>query len=468
MPTGHGRAGLRTDALAIASAALAAADPEAALRRLIVLKGDELLVRGAPWLGLQPPSAGRPADASGSDDAGQPAAAAIPLLGRRIIVLGAGKATIGMASVLDEVLGPRIAAGCVVVKRGQGRRLRHIEVVEAAHPVPDEGSLAGGRRLLELAEEAGPDDLALGLVTGGSSALAVAPADGLTLADKVAANEVLLACGADIVAVNAVRKHLSRIKGGLLARACGCEIVNFTVSDVVGDPLDVVTDLLVPDRSTWHDAQAACDRFGLWDRLPATVAARLRAADPDAETPKAITGVRTWIVADAERMCAAAAAKAEELGYRSRVLGLDFEGDAADTGRMLAASIAGAPPHSCLIAGGENTVALPAGNPAAAGAGGPNQEAALAAADVLAGGRTSSAPACVLCIDSDGTDGPTDAAGGLVDDLSATVASSAGVDLRSALAAHIAGSALAALGDLVVTGPTGTNVNDLKVALRGD
>ena len=473
---GHGRTVLRADALTIAAAALAAADPVVALRDLIRIEGDDLVVRGAPWTGLRPPAA----DAVAGPD-GEPHETVVRLAGRRVVVLGAGKATIGMAALLDELLGERIAAGCVVVKHGQGRRLRSIEVIEAAHPVPDENSLAGGRRLLELAEQAGSDDLVLGLVTGGSSALAVCPAEGVSLADKVATNRLLLGCGADIVAINHVRKHLSRIKGGLLARACGCEIVNLTVSDVVGDPLDCLTDLLVPDRSTWRDAQETCDRFGLWELLPEAVACRLRAADPAKETPKELPRIRTWVVADARRMCAAAATEAARLGYAARVTGLDLEGEAVAAGRSVAAAIAAAAPRTCLIAGGENTVAL--GGSGIGTCGGPDRRircdrrpepGGRARRRPGVGERHASAtpastvPACVLCMDSDGTDGPTDAAGGLVDDLTAAAAAATGVDPQAALEAHAAGPALAALGDLVVTGPTGTNVNDLKVALRGE
>lgn len=489
--TGHGRTALRADALAIAAEALAAVDPVVALRDVIRIDGEQLVVRGAPWAGLRPPAEGAAAGAPESRGGVAAAETVIPLAGRRVVVLGAGKATIGMAAFLDDLLGDRIGAGCVVVKRGQRRDLRRIEVIEAAHPVPDEDSLAGGRRLLELATEAGPGDLVIGLVTGGSSALAALPAKGLSMADKVATNRLLLGCGADIVAINNVRKHLSRIKGGRLARACGCDIVNFTVSDVVGDPLDCLTDLLVPDRSTWRDAQVTCDRFALWDRLPEAAVARLRSADPGEETPKELPAICTWVVADAARMCAAAAAAAGRLGYAARVLGLDLEGEAAGAGRRVADEIAAAPPRTCLVAGGENTVTLPDPVVASGGGaerrqadrldadGGPSQEAALAAAQALVadpaladapGGRMDlpeARPVCLLCIDSDGTDGPTDSAGGLVDDLTAAAAAAAGIDLESALDGHVAGSALAALGDLVVTGPTGTNVNDLKVALRG-
>ena len=447
--TGHGRGRLRRDALAIAAAALDAVDPERALRRLLRLDDDILHVGEH----------------------------AFDLSGRRVFVVGAGKATIGMAAVLDEALGTRIVDGAVVVKHGQGRPLRHIEVIEAAHPVPDRDSLRGGLRLLGIAEQAQPTDLVIALITGGSSALAIAPADGISFDDKVATNRLLLASGADIVSINNVRKHLSRIKGGLLAAACGCDVLNISVSDVVGDPPDYFTDLTVPDRSTFAMAQAVCDRFGLWDRLPAAVAARLRRADPAQETPKAIECVTTVVVANSAMMCEAAAGEAGRRGYRPTVVTLELEGEARAAGVWLAGELersaaSGSSRHDvCLIAGGENTVTLDgpgaasdAAEPVAtAGGGGPNQEAALAAAGSLA---AAGVPAAVLCLDSDGTDGPTDAAGGLADDLTAERAQAAGVDPDEALRRHAARDCLAALGDLVVSGPTGTNVNDLKIALR--
>jgi glycerate 2-kinase len=446
--TDHGRRELRTDALAIAAVGLRAADPAVELERSLLLVGDRLVVRGQPIAGLDL--------RLGMDET------VVDLSGRRLFLLGAGKATIGMAEVLDGLLGPRLADAAVVVKRGQARPLRHIDVLEAAHPVPDESSLVGGRRLLDVARQAEPDDLVISLVTGGSSALAVAPAEGVSLADKVETNRLLLACGADIVSMNSVRKHLSAIKGGLLGLACGCEILNFTVSDVVGDPLDYITDLTVPDSSTWRMAQATCDSFGLWSVLPQAVAARLRRAELALETPRELPAVRTWVVADAVRMCAAAVAEAERRGYATELLGLDWEGEARVAGIALARRLAAASSRSCLIAGGENTVTLAPGAPH--GLGGPSQEAALAAALELGRGET----AAVLCLDSDGSDGPTEAAGGLVDDLTVTAASSARPDIAAALAAHAAYDALSSARDLVITGATDTNVNDLKVALRGE
>lgn len=502
----HGRSALRADALSIAAAGLAAVDPAAALRRTIRVAGDTLFVRGRPWHGLEAPPAVEGA-AELRPEASQETA--VELGRRRLFLVGAGKASIGMAAVLDELLGPRFTDAAVVVKRGQAaalpRPLRYVDVLEAAHPVPDDSSLAGGRRLLDVARQARPGDLVLAIVTGGSSSLAVTPAEGITLQDKIETNRLLLACGADIVAINNVRKHISAIKGGLLAQVFGasaadpgaCRILNFTVSDVVGDPLDYVTDLTVPDRSTWAMARETCDRFDLWDALPPAVAERLRRADPRQETPKELASVLTWVVADAAQMCAAAGERARALGYRPRLLGLDWEGEARAAGAALARELRAAPPGSCLLAGGENTVTL-ATSTVRHTEGGPSQEAALAAALELAGsapapdparathpagalparaapagappfrtgpaGASGEWPAVVLCLDSDGTDGPTEAAGGLVDDLTGGDAERA-ARIADGLVTHRAQTSLSLLGDLVVTGPTGTNVNDLKIAL---
>lgn len=448
--TAHGRRELRADALAIAAAGLKAADPAAELERSLHLEGDRLTIKGRPIDGLH--------RRRGQCDT------VVDLAGRRLFLLGAGKASLGMAEVLDQLLGPRFDDAAVVVKRGQASTasLRHVEVLEAAHPLPDETSLMGGLRLVELSGKARSEDVVIALVTGGSSALAVVPADGISLADKVETNRVLLASGADIVSMNGVRKHLSAIKGGRLGLSCDCPVLNFTASDVVGDPLDYITDLTVPDSSTWGMARATCDRFALWGTLPPPVEALLRRADPAQETPKGLPSVRTWIMADAARMCAAAVAEAAHRGYAAELLGVDWEGEARDAGSALVHRLLASSPRACLVAGGENTVMLAKG--AGLDLGGPSQEAAVAAALELAEGPA----AVVLCLDSDGSDGPTDAAGGLVDDLTTHVAAKVGVDMALALEAHATHDALRAVGDLVGIGPTGTNVNDLKVGLRGE
>jgi glycerate 2-kinase len=442
----HGRVGLRQDALVIATAALAAVDPVRALRRSVRLAGTTLL----------------------ATDPATGAAHPFELAGGRVFVIGAGKASAGMATLLDDLLGERIVDGAVAVKRGQApaRQPGHIEIIEAAHPVPDGESLRGGLRLLSIAEQARPDDLLVALVTGGSSSLAVVPAEGITLQDKILTNRLLLASGADIVSINNVRKHISRIKGGLLARAAGCRILNLTVSDVVGDPPDYFTDLTVPDRSTFAMAQEACERFHLWDKLPPSVVERLRRADPSQETAEANEfredRIVTVVLANAGLMCEAAVRETGRLGYAGTIVSLAVEGDAAQAGRDLAAGLKAASPWTALVESGENTVSFETGPPDE-GLGGPSQEGALAAAADLADGPA----ACILCLDSDGTDGPTDAAGGLVDDLSMRAAAERRVDAPAALAAHASYAALAALDDLVLTGSTGTNVNDLKIALKG-
>lgn len=430
--TDHGRRDLRRDALAIAAAGLAAADPAAAFSRSVALDGEILRV--------------------GSET--------FDLSGRDVFVVGAGKATIGIAAALDGLLGPRIREGAVAVKRGQAEPLAHIEVLEAAHPVPDAGSAAAGDRLLAIAGMARPDDLLIAVFTGGSSALAVAPADGLTLADKVATGRVLLASGADIVSMNNVRKHLSRLKGGRLGAACGCTLLNLSVSDVVGDPPHVFTNPTVPDPCSFADAQEACERFGLWDDLPPRVAAHLRRADPATETVRELRDVHTHVLATSATMCSAALAAALELGYAAELLTLELEGDSAAAGRLLARSAHSLAPASALVAGGETVVTLDSGRQ---GLGGPSQEAAVAAAAELTGG----VPSCVLCLDSDGCDGPTDAAGGIVDDLTVAELTALGVDPFTALAGHATYDLLAATGNLLVTGPTGTNVNDLRLVLTG-
>lgn len=429
----HGRSALRRDALRIARAGIAAADPARALREQVAVAADELVVAGHRH----------------------------PLAGRRVLVAGAGKASHALAAALVGLLGDRIAAGVIAVRPEQARPLDRIEVLAASHPVPDVRSLVAGRRLMATAAAARPDDLLITLISGGSSSLAVLPVAGVSLADKIALNRMLLASGADIVEMNAVRKHVSALKGGRLAAACRGEVLNLSISDVVGDPVDVFISPAVPDPTTFADARAVCDRYDLWPCLPPSIAGRLRSARPEDETPKALERVSTHVLATSATMCAAAAVEASCLGYRPRIVGLGLVGDAAEGGAAFARDLAREGPGTALIAGGEMTVTLDRDR--SSGVGGPSQEAALAAALELA----ESGPSCVLCMDSDGIDGPGDAAGGLVDDLTAAAGAEARVDIAGALAAHDSGTALGALGGLVVTGPTGTNVNDLKVGLRG-
>lgn len=386
---------------------------------------------------------------------------------RRILVVGAGKAGAPMVRAVEDVLGATISAGLVVVKHGHTAPTAHVAIVEAAHPIPNQAGLDAGRRILALLEDASADDLVLVLLSGGGSALLEAPA-GLTLADLQATTDALLACGATINEINCLRKHLSLVKGGQLARAASpATLVTLVLSDVVGSPLDVIASgPTVPDRSTWADAWAVITRYGLASRLPATALVRLQAGMrgelPDTPKPDdpIFADVRTVIVGDNRVAAAAACQRAAELGYHPLLLTTFVEGEAREVAKVVVAvakevhsSERPVAPPACLILGGETTVTLGA----QPGHGGRNQELALAAALALEGlpGVT------VAALATDGSDGPTDSAGGLIDAETVARGRAAGLDAGLALRRHDAYPYLRATGDLLLTGPTQTNVNDL-------
>jgi hydroxypyruvate reductase len=359
----------------------------------------------------------------------------------------------------------------VVVPHGQETSLEHIEIHGAAHPVPDAAGVAAGRAV--LASLAGLDEAALVvcLISGGGSALLVCPADGISLQDLQATNEALLACGASIVEINALRKHLSAVKGGQLARAAApARVITLILSDVVGDPLDAIASgPTAPDSSSFTDCAAIVRRYGLQERLPAAVRERLRAGETGEipETPSAgdalFDRVTNLLVANNDRAVRAAAAAAEACGYRPMVLSTTIEGETRDVARMHAAMArevraSGRPcaPPCCLLSGGETTVTLRGD-----GRGGRNQEFVLAAALDIAGleGVT------VCSVGTDGIDGNSDAAGAVADGASLARARAAGLDARALLDDNDSNAFFAALDDLLVTGPTDTNVMDLRLVL---
>ncbi len=387
---------------------------------------------------------------------------------QRIFVIGAGKAGAPMAQAVEAVLGERITDGLVVVKTGHSAVTKYIEVVEAAHPVPDPAGGEAGRRMLALAEQAGQGDLVIALLSGGGSALLVNPATGLTLADKQQMTSALLACGATIQEINCLRKHCSAVKGGQLARAVApATLITLVLSDVVGSPLDVIASgPTVPDNSTWQDAWAVVEKYALAETLPAVIIARLRAglAGELADTPKADDPVfrtaQTLVVADNYVAATAAGKQASAQGFNSLLLTTYLEGEAGEVAKLVAAlakqvRASGQPiaTPACLILGGETTVTLGA-NP---GRGGRNQALALQAAVILQDipGIT------IVSLATDGSDGPTDSAGGMTD--GATVQRGRAQNLNAAeyLRRHDAYPFLQATNDLLITGPTQTNVNDL-------
>ncbi|MBW2604739.1 MAG: glycerate kinase [Deltaproteobacteria bacterium] len=389
---------------------------------------------------------------------------------KRIFLLGGGKATYPIAKALEEILGDRITDGVVICKYGQEGALRFSRMLLASHPIPDEAGYQASLKAIELAKQTKPGDIVFGCVTGGSSALMPLPVPGVSLEEKKLVNMLLLTCGANIYEINAVRKHLSRIKGGKLAQAIhpDAHLINLTVSDVTNDELDYITDPLVPDTSYFENARATLTKYHLWNKVPESVQTYLKNAGANEETPKqddfADRSLQNFILVKSARICDAAAEKAEELGFNTMILSTTLEGESCELGRTFAAiskeivsNHRPLSPPCAIIGGGETTVKIDG----EFGSGGPNQEFALAAACEIADMRQ----VLVAGIDSDGTDGPTDFAGGLVDGGTLMRAQDAGIDLHDSLRRHDVLRSLQDLDDIVETGATGTNVNDLKMLL---
>ncbi len=370
-----------------------------------------------------------------------------------------------MAQVVEEILGDRISAGLVVVKDGHLAPTRIVSIVEAGHPVPDARGERAAGGLLALATSAGERDLVLLLVSGGGSALTPAPASPVTLAEKQAVTRALLEAGATIGELNAVRKHLSRLKGGQLARtAAPAAVLTLVLSDVIGDPLDVIASgPTAPDPTTFGRALDVLRERGVLAAAPATVRERLTAGARGAiaETPKPgdplFRRVANAVIGNNALIATAAVERARALGYRPQLLTRELQGEARSVARQLVELARSLPPPACVIASGETTVTV-----RGRGRGGRCQEFALAAALLV----ESEPGITVLAAGTDGTDGPTDAAGAIVDGSTVERARRAGLDARVALDDNDAYHVLRATGDLIVSGPTNTNLLDLYAVLR--
>ena len=383
----------------------------------------------------------------------------------RCIVIGAGKSAAVMAAALEAAWPDVNLSGAVVTRYGHAVPTRRIEVIEASHPVPDANSERGARRLLELVQGLSPDDLVLALISGGGSALLALPATGLTLADKQAVNRALLASGATITEMNAVRKHLSAIKGGRLAAAAApAKVVTLAISDVPGDdPTVIASGPTVPDATSFADARALVARFRL--DLPPQVVARLARDDDETPKPGSLPHAEFRMIATPAMALRQAAETARELGLTPLILGDALEGESRELGTVMAGIARSVRDHglplpgpALLLSGGETTVTIGSGK---AGRGGRNTEFLLGLAVALAGTPGIWAAAG----DTDGIDGTEDAAGAIVtpDTLSRAVAT--GLAPRTVLAAHDSYSLFDAIGDLIRTGPTLTNVNDIRAIL---
>jgi glycerate 2-kinase len=391
----------------------------------------------------------------------------------RILVVGAGKAVAPMAKAVEDLLGDRISAGVIVVKDEHGLPLKKIKVCEASHPVPDERGVLGTEQILSLVEKAGERDLIICLISGGGSALLIAPVQGISLEDKQNTTKLLLACGATIHEFNTVRKHLSRAKGGRLAQmAYPATVASLILSDVVGDDLDVIASgPTVPDSGTFQDARKILKGYVIWDQLAPSVRSHIGKglAGQIEDTPKsdnpAFKRCSQVLVGTNLHALQAAGNKAEKLGYRSLILSSKVEGEAREVAKFYAAiakevlsSENPLKPPVCALSGGETTVTL-----RGEGRGGRNQEFALASAIAIEGLDR----VVVLSGGTDGTDGPTDAAGAIADGTTVARAREKKLDPGDFLQRNDSYTFFQQLQDLVMTGPTRTNVMDLYMFLVG-
>ncbi len=440
---------IRKDAEDIFKSCLKAVDPHKAVKRALRAKGNLMVVK----------------------DEGEGEQEIDLARYKRIFVVGGGKATAPMAQAVEEILGERITAGFINVKYGFGLTLKFTEVWEAGHPLPDQNGLEGAKRIVEILRQAGEDDLILSLISGGGSALLPLPAEEITLEEKQQVTEMLLECGASIDEINAVRKHISLSKGGQMARAAyPATTINLMLSDVVGDRMDVIASgPFVPDTSTFMDAQEVFKKYGL-EHLPPKVSSYIRDGIEGKvpETPKegdpVFKNVSNIIVGSNIIALMAAQRRAMELGYHTLILSSMIEGETRDVARVHAAIAkeilrTGNPlkPPVCIISGGETTVTI-----RGKGKGGRNQEFCLAAAMDISG-----LPPRVVILSggTDGNDGPTDAAGGIVDPKTISKAEENGLNALKVLQNNDAYNFLKATGDLLITGPTKTNVMDVHIVI---
>jgi len=437
---------LRRDAMEVFEAALAAADPIKAIKSAVSCDGSDLVV-GDLRIDLRAVE--------------------------RVLLVGAGKATAAMARAVEELLDDRLADGLISVKYGHTVPLTRVRLVEAGHPLPDRNGEDAARGIMELLHEAGPNDLVISCISGGGSALIPAAANPVTLEEKMELTRLLLAAGADIHEINSVRKHLSVTKGGNLMRiAYPARVVNLMLSDVVGDEPDTIASgPFAADHSTFADALGVLERYGLLEKAPQSIVRRLRdgVAGLVHETPKPNDEIfsRAWNVIVGSNVLSldAAARSAQKMGYRAIILSSRIVGDTTQAALFHAAiaeevRATGNPiaAPACILSGGETTVTLRGD-----GLGGRNQEFVLALVDAAA--RLDDV--VILSGGSDGTDGPTDAAGAVVDTMTRERAVKMGLDPGQYLRNNDSFHFFEQLGDLIRTGPTLTNVMDVRIMLLG-
>jgi glycerate-2-kinase len=397
---------------------------------------------------------------------------------RHVYLVGAGKACNHMAMAVDEILGDRLTRGIAIVKIAEDSdRFGRTEVHVGGHPIPNEAGYRASRQILDLADTAGPEDLFIAVISGGSSALMSCPLDGITLQDEMDATDILLKSGAGIYEINAIRRHISQTNGGRLAQRIadsGAELIGFGISDAVGTPPtgDIrrpygayASTPIGPDKTTLADARRVIENYDLADRLPRSIVDYLLSVGEEGETPKAFPNNTYFLLNTLPDSCTYAKEAAEDMGLPALIVSSFLEGESRDAGTFFASiarevQASGNPisPPCVLIAAGETTTQIH-DNETIKGHGGPGHE--LAAAFAIAAAKTSGAAA--ISLDSEGTDGTTTAAGGLCDSSSLARASALGINMHEALRTHSTHEALSAIGDAVFTGNTGTNLCDLNI-----
>ena len=437
-------AGMRNDALSIFHEGLKAVEPGAAVKKYCRLKDDRLIIGDRIY------------DLTRYNN---------------LFVIGAGKASASMAAALEQLLGKKITGGIINVKHKHVADLERIKLIQAGHPLPDENGQRGAGEILNLVKQAESTDLVICLLSGGGSALLPLPFPGLSLKDKQDTMKVLLSCSATIHEINTIRKHMSLSKGGRLSQAAyPATLVSLILSDVVGDDLDVIASgPTVPDTSTFSQCMQIFDKYDIAHKLPETVVHHIQAGalGKIPETPKkgdrAFEKTHNLIIGSNMEAIVAARKKAEHLGYNTLVLSSMIQGETRHVAcvhgaiaREIIKSGNPLPPPACILSGGETTVALKG-----TGLGGRNQEFALAAAIEIATSKN----IVVLSGGTDGTDGPTDAAGALADTTTIERAAATGFNPQHFLANNDSYHFFQKLGDLLITGPTNTNVMDLRIIL---
>lgn len=436
---------IRKDANDIFQASLKAVNPVAAVKRFLKLEDEKLVIANRSF--------------------------AINDF-ENIYLIGFGKAAAAMARGVEEVIGHHLKGGIINVKYGHLDKLSSkIKINEAGHPVPDENGVTGTNEIVSLVQNCGEKDLVLCVISGGGSAIFPSPHEGITLQEKQETTRLLLSCGADITEINAIRKHISKVKGGQLARIVQpATLITLVLSDVIGDPLDsIASGPAAPDESTFEDCLEIIDKYNLSGKIPEAVERHLtngahkKISDTPKENDPAFLKTFNVIVGSNLQAVIAAKEKADQLGYHTLILSTFIEGETKDVARVHAAIAKEViktgnpiPPPACILSGGETTVTIKG-----EGLGGRNQEFVLAAALDIKQMRN----VVILSAGTDGTDGPTDAAGAIADGETISRAESLGMNALHFLQNNDSYHFFEKLNDLIKTGPTNTNVMDLRVVL---